>query len=201
MIENEIMGWMLPDDLNALSHLAKMVPSGGIIVEVGSMFGKSAVSWATYSNASKIYCVDTFLEDYNVIHDIPDEICEELNFPISGVTHNILKIFTENTKSYSNIIPIRGYSPGNIVIPEEKIDLFFLDASHTNPNDWENIQYFLPMIKVGGIISGHDYDSILFPDVVENVARLKEMMKGDVSLYKDSTVWSITVTGHGEFIE
>ena len=190
------MGWMTPGDLIAVANLAKIVPADGIIVEVGSMFGKSAVSWATYSNASKIYCVDTFLENYNVIHGISDEICERMDYPLSGGTYDILKIFTENTKNYSNIIPVRGYSPSNIVIPEEKIDLFFLDVGHKNPNDWDNIEYFLPMIKVGGIISGHDYDPIKFPDVVENAARLGKMMNSEVILYDRSTVWSMVVTDY-----
>lgn len=192
---------MTPGDLLALRHLAKMVPADGIIVEVGSMFGKSAVSWATYSAASKIYCVDTFIEDYNVGHDIPDETCQQMNFPLSKITYDILKIFTENTKSFNNILPIRGYSPNEVTVPEDKIDLFFLDASHTNPNDWENIQHYLPKMKIGGIISGHDYDPIQFPDVVENVARLREMMRSDISLYQGSSVWSITVTDREELIK
>lgn len=196
MDENEIMGWMTPGDLKAVTHLAGLVPANGIIVEVGSMFGKSAITWAKYSNARKIYCVDTFLEQYNVFHEISDEICKEMKYPLSGVTYNILDIFTENTKDFGNILPIRGFSPGDIKLPEDKIDLFFLDVGHKNPNDWDNIEYFLPMIKVGGIISGHDYDAIRFPDVVENVARLSEIMKSNVTLYKESTVWSMVVTDY-----
>lgn len=187
------MGWMSFMDMIALSHVAKLVPDNGIIVEVGSMFGKSALAWATQSKASKIYCVDTFNEEYNVEHGLSDSICLEKRYPLSGVEYNILKIFTENTKHEPRIIPIRKFSPHNVIIPEDKIDLFFLDASHTNPNDWENIEFYLPMIKNGGIISGHDHDIEQFPDVVDNVSRLEKITGNRAEFYQGSSVWSIVI--------
>lgn len=187
------MGWMSTDDMLALYQVAKLVPKDGIVVEVGSMFGKSAISWATHCEASKIYCIDTFYEKYIVTHGVADEVCIEMMYPLSGVEYNILEIFTENTRGFSNIIPIRGYSPNQITIEEAEIDLFFLDASHTNPNDWENIEYFLPKIKKGGIISGHDYILAQFPDVVDNVKRLERLLGTTVTLYQGSSVWSMII--------
>lgn len=184
---------MTGTDMLALEKVAKLVPEGGIIVEVGSMFGKSAISWATHSKASKIYCVDTFIENYRVSHTFSDADCKQAAYPLSNVEYNILEIFTENTKDFTNIIPIRGDSPRNIDLPETQVDLFFLDASHTNPNDWENIEYFLPKIKKGGIISGHDYIPKDFPDVIDNVRRLESMLGITAVVYKNSSVWSIVV--------
>jgi predicted O-methyltransferase YrrM len=192
MLDN-IMGWMSKSDMDALETLAKLVPDNGVIVEVGSMFGKSACAWATHGAASRIYCIDTFIENYNVQHNISNAQCLRSKFPLSNVQYNILEIFTDNTEKFKNIIPIRGYSPHNIKFEETEIDLFFLDASHTNPNDWENIEYFLPKIKKGGIISGHDYDPGEFPDVVDNVKRLESILGSTAIIYKNSSVWSMVV--------
>jgi cephalosporin hydroxylase len=190
---DDIMGWMSKNDMIALEKIAKLVPQNGIIVEVGSMFGKSAIIWAMHSAASQIYCIDTFIENYNVAHEISNTRCIENGYPFSNVEYNILEIFTSNTEKFTNIIPIRGFSPHNIKLPVSEIDLFFLYASHVNPNDWENIEYFLPKIRAGGIISGHDYLPNQFPDVVENVHRLEQMLSRKVTLYEKSSIWSIEV--------
>lgn len=184
---------MSKNDMLALEKIAKLVPQNGIIVEVGSMFGKSAIVWAIHSTAFQVYCIDTFIESYNVSHEISNDQCIANNYPLSNVEYNILDIFTSNTKEFTNIIPIRGYSPHNIKLPVSEIDLFFLDASHVNPNDWENIEYFLPKIRAGGIISGHDYLPDQFPDVAKNVHRLEQMLSRKVTLYEESSVWSIKI--------
>ena len=128
MLDN-IMGWMTKSDMVALEKVAKLVSENGIIVEVGSMFGKSAISWAIHSSASQIYCIDTFIERYSVPHSISDEQCLANAYPLNGVEYNILEIFTSNIEKFTNIIPIRGYSPHNIRLPVDEIDLFFLGST------------------------------------------------------------------------
>ena len=75
------------------------------------------------------------------------------------------------------------------------IDLFFLDASHTNPSDWEILEYFIPFIKTNGIICGHDYDENQFPDVVENLKKLELLFNTKVVLFKNSSIWMIYKNG------
>ena len=45
----DILGWMTEGDLNVISELALRVPENSTIVEVGSMFGRSAACWATHA--------------------------------------------------------------------------------------------------------------------------------------------------------
>lgn len=197
MYKNNIIGWFAVGDCHALSILAKQVPENGIIVEVGSLFGKSSVSLAENAHPSvKIYCIDLFNESL-----VPNNNCEYNNtdFPIYKKTYNAAVEFKKNTATFSNIIMIKGSSPQCFTDDTEiaqlrNIDLFFLDASHFNPNDWENIEFFLPRIKRNGIISGHDfYENKLFPDVNENVEKLEKQFQQTVTQYKYSSVWSFRI--------
>lgn len=166
-----IPGYMPEQDLIYISELAAQVPENGIIVELGSYKGRSAVAWASSCHPSvTVYCVDTF-----VYLDLAEP--------------DFFEEFKENTKEYPNIVPIRGWSPMLIDFPKCKIDLFFNDGTHANPYDWNNFEYFMGRIKRGGILAGHDYDPA-WPDVITNVKRLESMLGQRVTEYKNSSLFS-----------
>lgn len=54
-------------------------------------------------------------------------------------------------------------------IEDNELDLVYIDASHSYENVKQDIELWFPKIKVGGIICGHDYDSINSPGVVRAV--------------------------------
>lgn len=186
-----ILGWMQPIDLGHIELLSAQVPKNGIIVEVGSYMGRSSYCWASSADPTvTVYCIDIFPEFEDLKHSIPDDVCEELGIPKSGI-YNFFEAFKENTKDCKNIKMIRGNSPWGISYDESLIDLFFLDAGHSNPNDWDNLEYFRTYVKPGGIIAGHDYYLEGFPDVVENVHKLEQIYNTRATFYKDSSIWSI----------
>jgi predicted O-methyltransferase YrrM len=191
MLFENVLGWMTDKEIKILEELAELTPQQGTIVEVGSFFGRSACAWATVRPQSKIICIDIFFEKYIQRHKIADDICKIHNFPLSGKKYNVYEEFLKNTKDYSNITHIRGTSPQGIVYTNEEIDLFFLDAAHRNPSDWENIEFFLPFVKPGGIICGHDYNKENFPDVVENVHKLENILGNKARIIEDSSIWMI----------
>jgi hypothetical protein len=161
----EIDGWMSEIELQDIERLARTVPANGVIVEVGSWKGRSAVAWATSSDPSvTVYCFDPFYRWDD---------------------------FVKNTEQFPNIVPIKGLVPSESTYKDsKKIDIFFIDASHSNPGDWEIIEHFLPFIAPNGYIGGHDYTpyriaaardfqgprhGLDYPDVNTNVHRLEEM--------------------------
>lgn len=164
----DIKGWMYEEELKTIEELAKTVKPVGVIAEVGSFCGKSAIAWSLSADPSvTIYCFDPF---YEHIHDPDGNLC------------NSWEEFQTNTAEFKNIIPIRGLTPDHAKYTDPRpIDIFFIDASHHNPSDWAIIEHFLPFVKPGGIIAGHDYSLYLtgyptaFPDVNLNVHRLEEM--------------------------
>jgi hypothetical protein len=191
---NRVLGWLSYSEQHIISLLAKKVKSFGVIVELGSFLGKSSVAWADNAHQTvTIYCIDVFPKNWK--SNTPLYYKNET--PEPNKEYNILTGFIENTKSYPNIKMIQGYSPNNFDQQNQllfdsinNIDLFFLDALHRNPNDWDNIIHFLPKINSKGIICGHDYNHKDYPDVKTNVERLETMLGIKPTIYQNSSIWS-----------
>lgn len=169
MTDRTIPGYMTESELTLIEQLANQVPENGVIVEVGSYLGLSASAWATCHPSVKVYCIDKFHID------------------------NQLEMFKNNTSRWPNIIPIKGNSPFEIEYPGDPIDIFFLDGAHVNPSDVDNINFFLPMIKPGGLLCGHDYIKDIrdyFPFVRKNVFDLERRLNIRPTVYPNTTIWS-----------
>lgn len=192
MYNSDILGWMLIPELEAIESLAKLAPKNGIIVEVGSMFGRSTVCWASSCDPSvTVYAIDIFYEQYVVQHGIPKEICLSNGYPLSEVNYNLSEEFSKNTESLKNVVKIQGESPSNVVWdPNKKIDIFFLDALHSNPSDWENLEYYSKYLNKNAIICGHDYHK-QFVDVVENVNKLERIYNKNAVILNNTSIWMI----------
>ncbi len=181
-----IPGWLMDGDIDALVKLASHI-NKGTIIEIGSMHGKSAYAMATASN-STIYCLD-FWYGNDVISE--DKIWRK----------NSLEVFSSFIMECKNIIPkqIAMETEGKLDW-NMPIDMVFIDASHHNPNDWDLIEYWLPKIKKGGILCGHDYYTIEkhgivhYPDINDNVRKLEERFGRPVSTFKDSCIWCFIVS-------
>ncbi len=188
-----ILGWMRERELQILEKLARNVPRHGVVVEVGSMFGRSAAVWAmTCDPTVDIYCIDTFPDSFTQTHNFSFKECQKNGYPLNNTSYPMYMIFLHNIRDFKNIKVLRGFSPKEITYPGYEMDLFFLDAAHTNPSDWENLEYFLPFIKQGGIICGHDHNQ-QYPDVITNVKRLEERLDTPVTLHRGSSIWSFKV--------
>lgn len=77
--------------------------------------------------------------------------------------------FCEYTKDVTRFAGNRGcvLRHGSIeaseLFADEMFDFVFLDADHTYEGIKADIQAWMPKVKPGGILSGHDYDNIDFP--------------------------------------
>ncbi len=175
MYNLDIQGFMSEQELITISELAAKVPENGVIVELGSYKGRSSVAWAASCHPSvTVYCIDMFAT--------PD-----LSEP------SFLDEFKENTKHLPNIVAIQGLCPILLDYPGDMIDIFFNDATHYNPYDWNNIEYFRKYIKPGGLLMGHDYNVESYPAVVENVARLEKELSQSATLYPRTSIYSFVV--------
>lgn len=178
-----IPGWFGEGDIKALSTLASSI-IGGTIIELGSMHGRSAYCLSKSSPTSKIFCLD-YWSGWE---------CKTAD----GITRpNSVETFKSYTSDCENITSIQ-LSQDVKTIPswDEPVDMVFIDALHENPDDWICIEFWLPKIKPGGIICGHDYYSeknstvVHYPDVIENVARLEKLLDKKFTLHPHSCVWS-----------
>lgn len=183
-----IPGWLAPGDIRALSSLSSTITDGHI-VELGSLHGRSAYCLSVSSPTSSIYCLD-FWGGWECIAEP------------GPPRPNTIDVFKSYTKDCKNVVPVhlvhgQEYDP---VWPDQ-VDMVFLDAAHTNPDDWNCIEYWLPKIRPGGILCGHDYYTekncatrpLPYPDIVENTLRLEKILGKKMILQPNSCVWSFVV--------
>ena len=171
MYDLSIPGHMSEQDLIYIAEVAAQVPKNGVIVELGSYKGQSSYAWgASCDHSVNVYCIDIFV-------------------PLDMTEPDFFDDFTKNTSSLPNVTPIRGIAPVLLDYPGYMIDVFFNDATHYHPYDWNNIQYFSQFIKPGGLLMGHDY-SQEWPDVIDNVRRLEEELSQKVTEYPGSSIYS-----------
>ncbi len=182
----DVRGWMPEDHLDVIEKWAKDLPENSVIVEVGSFLGRSAVAWALSALNSQVFCFDRWEGEVTTEEHLQPFLWRH-GLPIAGDCNSI-ETFIANTAKYGNILPRKI---GNVSEIEwsEAVDIVFIDAAHCNPMDWDYIQYWLPFIKRGGYISGHDYGYSYYPDVTENVHRLEELL--GVKAEVENTLWRI----------
>lgn len=124
---------------------------GSTIVEVGCWKGKSisflGVEIVNSGKNIKCYAVDTWRGSRE--HQGDPLVAED----------RLYDLFLKNTESLNHIIlPIRKASVDVAKDFEDRsLDVVFIDANHDYTEVKKDIEAWLPKVKFGGIISGHDY--------------------------------------------
>lgn len=125
-------------------------------VEVGVWAGASAEYMARKIRESgkhiKFYCVDMWVQTHEM----------------GRVDGDMYEIFTSNMSHVNDYyIPIRSDSVGAaLVFADRSVDFCFIDAAHDHESVSKDIGAWLPKVKPGGILAGHDID-IVFKAVDE----------------------------------
>lgn len=117
------------------------------IIEIGSYTGESTIIFASYF--SKVLAVDPWMNGY------------DSNDPASSSNMSMVEEkFNHRTAAYDNIIKNKMLSHefANI-IPNNSIEVVYIDGDHTYDGVTKDINTWLPKIVKGGYICGHDYYS------------------------------------------
>lgn len=105
--------------------------------------------------------VDIFSKHFKNIYAIdPWDMCEE-KCPVNGFyMSDVEKFFDENVlKNNSNVTKIKNFSH-NVCnnYADEFFNMIYVDGSHIYKDVLKDLQDWSKKVKVGGVISGHDYD-------------------------------------------
>lgn len=160
-------------------------------VEIGSAHGKSSMIIAEAIKKGLLYCIDTWDGTSLYKSEFDHETIKLRGYPEKG-TVNTMEFFLKNTSMMQNIIPIKGSSPQVVKDWTKPVDFVFLDVNHKNPNDRENLDFWLPKIKKNGCLVGHDYGE-QFPDVLENVNYLEKLLNQPVTVYPKTSIWKFDI--------
>jgi len=123
----------------------------GIFVEIGTYKGASIMFLAEkikdLNKNIKLYGIDTF--EGSIEHQEDPEVK-------AGKLYEVYLKNIDPLKDY--IITIKGNSKEVYKqFEDESIDFLFIDADHAYESVKKDLELWFPKIKIGGIISGHDY--------------------------------------------
>lgn len=157
----EIPGWMTEPEL---LWLAQEASKHNTIVEVGSWLGRSTKAVAVMT-PGKVFAVD-FWEGGGDYGCYAPELSKVGPFGVFKKFHqNLLPEIMEG-----RCVPIVSKS-----LPASKLfkqaDMVFIDADHHYACVMNDILAWLPCVRSGGILCGHDYGP-LNPDVIRAVDEL-----------------------------
>ncbi len=130
-------------------QMVQRFPSGSTFVEIGSWKGKSSAFMAVeIANSGKqidFYCIDTFKGSV-----------EHQNNPELPVLYEIFKSNMKPVEDYYKDLRMSSMEAVS-KFQDESLDFVFIDGSHDYVDIKDDIIHWLPKVKKGGILAGHDY--------------------------------------------
>lgn len=151
----EIDGWFNDKTRYFYDFLISEMPDDGIFVECGAWLGKSSSYLCDMSNNKfKIFIVDHWKgskKEINSAHKLALEI-------------DLYEQFLENMGD-RQFIPIKMKSQrASKCFKDNSCDIVYIDMGHTYEEVKQDIQSWLPKVKNGGYLCGHDYIDYSDPD-------------------------------------
>lgn len=151
----EIEGWFNMED--QYLELLNNTPEGGIFVELGAYKGKSTsfivTEMVNKGRNIQFYTVDTFEGDSGSTDKKEVEAYKQVN------VSKMYEEFKENTKHLEDKFTTMvnySYEAADYFL-DNSIDCSFLDAGHSYEAVIKDIKAWLPKMKDGAIMAGHDY--------------------------------------------
>lgn len=147
-----VEGWFNYPDMFA--YAVKQLPEDSHVVEIGTWKGQSsaflAVELINSGKKFKLDCIDNFTG--SVIE--PGQMYDRDN-----QAGRLLEVFNNNMKPVEgHYTAIKGDSAETASLYEdESLDFVFIDASHDYESFRKDLIAWFPKVKVGGMISGHDF--------------------------------------------
>lgn len=155
-----------------LDMVKEIVKPDFVIVEIGSFSGVSSDLFARY--CKQLYCVDVWTMDpgYQEIDPVALQRAESE--------------FDRVWSWHGNIEPIQNFSlEAANEFKDGELDMVYIDGRHDYPSVKADILAWLPKIKKGGWLTGHDIDL----DGERVLKAVTEIIGNDYKTYKD-TSWA-----------
>ncbi len=151
----EIDGWFDFEDL--YRELVARIPDGGTFVEVGVWQGKSLGAFHEFAKEAgkniQLKAVDTFC-------GVPANETQRAILDAHGGSTE--KVFRANMKTLGINGELSVFAMPSLQAaqeaPDEIADAVFIDGAHDEESVRGDIIAWLPKVKRGGILAGHDYD-------------------------------------------
>lgn len=160
----DVEGYPNEDEARALYELACLVPENGVIVELGSYKGRSAIAMA--QSGHRVTCVDRFepeeleflpLKDHRSGNFGPSDI--EANAQRYGVQ---VSVYQSDTATMGRMWDVLGWRP---------VNLLFIDADHSYEGVKADADAWLPLVAPDGVVV---FDDSYWPGVAQLLGELDD---------------------------
>lgn len=138
---------------NELHWLYTAVVNSKVHVEVGAFCGRSLFVTAGAMRNATLYCVE-----------LPDPGGWG-HQPMGGWAKKVLEVTFEAIKENSPTVKVEPMWCGSMMAAIElqkknvQVDSIFIDGDHCYESIYADINSWFPLMKQGGIMIGHDYDT------------------------------------------
>ena len=190
----ETDGYMSPEELRWLAERAGMSLA---VVECGSWHGRSTRAIAdNLPDNGRLYAVDTWAGS-KVEQDNNHVSAREKDGDAAYIE------FCQNLWDHiesGKVIPLRLHGCHAAQLLREKgvaADFIFLDGGHSKGETLTDISVFLPILKKGGVMAGHDYRNGMWPDVTEEVVGV---FGSNIGNPRETTIWYTDSTRNAEVV-
>lgn len=165
--------------------------------EVGVAYGGNAESMLSKTNIEKLYLVDPYQPDWSGTdgYSLPNgenfgkQEYEELYLHALHRTRGYKNKFNTRTK----FIRDTGHAGSTIVdqdLGDNYLDFVFIDAKHTYADLMADLKLWAPLVREGGIVSGHDFGHESYPGIEKCV---RQWALGNTINLEDGFVWWVRV--------
>jgi predicted O-methyltransferase YrrM len=176
---NNIDGFFTYPEL--YSAMINKYPSGSSFVEIGSYQGKSLAYMIKEviksGKAIKITAIDNFVGlDIDIVPDV-------------GLKDRFMRNMLQVCDKFTLISEYQSWDAASL-FDDQSHDFVFIDACHEYESVKKDIIAWLPKIRQGGILAGHDY-SVAYPGVIHAVHEIFGKKLNEEFLYE--ACWTINV--------
>lgn len=161
----EINGWHMYE--NIYEEAVQRAKDGGVFLEVGAWMGMSTAHMASLIRDSgkkiKFYTIDTWEGSFN-------EQCHiDVVMKNGGSIFNLFYKNLQELKLLEYVTPIISSSTKALdYIENNKFDFVMIDGNHTSEFVKKDVEYYWPLIKDGGFLTGDDVGWINLLKTVED---------------------------------
>ena len=131
-----------------LDLIDQIVHKDSIIIEIGTYTGESTVLFSR--KAKKVFTIDPYIQNYD-----PNDGAGETDL------QQVKAIFFERLRNSNSTDKVYQYQElsktAKTHFKDKSVDIVYIDGLHTYEGVKEDIKNYLPKIKSGGYIAGHDY--------------------------------------------
>jgi hypothetical protein len=131
-------------------ELLKEFPKHIRVAEIGVASGEYSESLFSVLEPEVLCLVDCWKalsHDEDPVHNWGQEVFDNMYREVikKFAKHNNVRVIKECSKEAA------------LLFPDQYFDVVYVDANHTYPGVSADLEVWLPKVKIGGIIAGHDY--------------------------------------------